>query len=150
MGSPRRLWRIFLILFPLMCSRAVSSSPLSSHGVILCNKTCACFENEQYHAHLHGHMWLFANPWTVTHQAPLFMGFSRCEYWSRLPFASPRIFLTQALNLCFLHLLHWQAESLHLCHLLLILRNIPALVHLWIYQATNSVQTCCLLSSQFC
>ena len=27
--------------------------------------------------------------WTVTHQAPLFMGFSRQEYWSGLPFPSP-------------------------------------------------------------
>ena len=27
--------------------------------------------------------------WTVAHQAPLFMGFSRQEYWSRLPFPSP-------------------------------------------------------------
>ena len=32
---------------------------------------------------------LFATPWTVAHQAPLFMGFSRQEYWSRLPFPSP-------------------------------------------------------------
>ena len=30
-------------------------------------------------------------PWTVAHQALLFMGFSRQEYWSRLPFPSPRI-----------------------------------------------------------
>ena len=32
---------------------------------------------------------LFATPWTVTHQAPLFLGFSRQEYWSGLPFPSP-------------------------------------------------------------
>ena len=32
---------------------------------------------------------LFATPWTVAHQAPLSMGFSRQEYWSRLPFSSP-------------------------------------------------------------
>ena len=31
---------------------------------------------------------LFATPWTVAHQAPLFMGFSRQEYWSSLPFPS--------------------------------------------------------------
>ena len=29
------------------------------------------------------------DPWTVASQAPLFMGFSRQEYWSRLPFPSP-------------------------------------------------------------
>ena len=31
----------------------------------------------------------FCNPWTVTRQAPLFMGFSRQEYWSGLSFPSP-------------------------------------------------------------
>ena len=30
-----------------------------------------------------------AAPWTVTHQAPLPMEFSRQEYWSRLPFPTP-------------------------------------------------------------
>ena len=28
-------------------------------------------------------------PWTVARQVPLFMGFSREEYWSGLPFPSP-------------------------------------------------------------
>ena len=28
-------------------------------------------------------------PWTVAHQAPLFLEFSRQEYWNRLPFPSP-------------------------------------------------------------
>ena len=32
------------------------------------------------------HIWLFVTPWTVAHQAPLSMGFSRQEYWSELPF----------------------------------------------------------------
>ena len=32
---------------------------------------------------------LFATLWTVAHQTPLSMGFSRQEYWSRLPFPSP-------------------------------------------------------------
>ena len=31
---------------------------------------------------------LFATPWTVAHQAPQSMEFSRQEYWSRLPFPS--------------------------------------------------------------
>ena len=30
-------------------------------------------------------IWLFVTTWTVVHQAPLFMGFSRQEYWSGLP-----------------------------------------------------------------
>ena len=41
------------------------------------------------------HVQLFATPWSVAHQAPLSMEFSRNtgmgqEYWSRLPFLSPR------------------------------------------------------------
>ena len=32
---------------------------------------------------------LFATPWTVAHQAPQSMEFSRQEYWSGLPFPSP-------------------------------------------------------------
>ena len=35
------------------------------------------------------HVRLFAIPWTVAHQAPLSMGFSRQEYWSGLPSPSP-------------------------------------------------------------
>ena len=31
----------------------------------------------------------FATPWTLDHQAPLSMGFTRQEYWSWLPFPSP-------------------------------------------------------------
>ena len=35
------------------------------------------------------HVWPFATPWTVAHQASLSMGFSRQEYWSGLSFPSP-------------------------------------------------------------
>ena len=34
-------------------------------------------------------VWRFATPWTVAHQAPHSMGFSRQEYWSGLQFPSP-------------------------------------------------------------
>ena len=33
---------------------------------------------------------LFPTPWTVAYKAPLSMEFSRQEYWSGLPFPSPR------------------------------------------------------------
>ena len=36
-----------------------------------------------------GHVWLFTTPWTAAYQAPPSMGFSRQEYWSRLPLPSP-------------------------------------------------------------
>ena len=32
---------------------------------------------------------LFATPWAIAYQSPPSMGFSRQEYWSRLPFPSP-------------------------------------------------------------
>ena len=32
---------------------------------------------------------LFVTPWTVAHQAPPSMGFSRQEYWSGVPLPSP-------------------------------------------------------------
>ena len=35
------------------------------------------------------HFRLFATPWTVAHQAPLSMEFSRQGYWSGLPFPPP-------------------------------------------------------------
>ena len=34
-------------------------------------------------------VWPLATPWTVAHQAPPSMGFSRQEYWSGMPLPSP-------------------------------------------------------------
>ena len=50
-------------------------------------------------------------PDSLQPQAPLSMEFSRQEYWSRLPFPPPGDFPKPGLNLCLLHLLHWQASS---------------------------------------
>ena len=36
-----------------------------------------------------GHVRLFVTPWTIAHQAPPSVGFSKQEYWSGLPFPSP-------------------------------------------------------------
>ena len=47
---------------------------------------------------------LFVIPWTVAHQVPPSMGFSRQEYWRGLPFPSPGgIFPTQGSNPGLLH-----------------------------------------------
>ena len=35
------------------------------------------------------HVQIFATPWTIAHQAPLSMEFSRQEHWSGLPLPSP-------------------------------------------------------------
>ena len=40
------------------------------------------------------HVQLLATPWTVAHQAPPSMGFSRQEYWSGVPLPSPVIYIT--------------------------------------------------------
>ena len=50
--------------------------------------------------------------WTVAHQAPLSMGFSREEYWGELPFPPPRIFPIQGSNSSLLCILHYQVGSL--------------------------------------
>ena len=41
------------------------------------------------HANRFRRVCLFSTPWTVAHQAPLSMGFSRQEYWSGLPCPPP-------------------------------------------------------------
>ena len=46
------------------------------------------------------HVRFFETPWTVAHQAPLSMEFSRQEYWSGLPFPSPVLYTKY---LVFLH-----------------------------------------------
>ena len=44
------------------------------------------------------HIQFFVTLWTVAHQAPLSMGFSRQEYWSGLPFLLQGIISTQGSN----------------------------------------------------
>ena len=48
--------------------------------------------------------------WTVAHQAPLSMGFSRQEYWSGLPLLL-QIFPIKGSNPHLLCLFHWQTAS---------------------------------------
>ena len=54
--------------------RTVVGPSAASRGCVL-----SCFS----------HVQLFVIPWTVAFQAPLFMEFSRENYWSRLPFPTP-------------------------------------------------------------
>ena len=42
------------------------------------------------------------DPWTIAHQAPLSMGFSRQEYWSGLPFPSPALVKQLTIRLKFI------------------------------------------------
>ena len=59
------------------------------------------------------HVQLYVTLWTAARQAPLSMGFSRQEYWSRGCHALLQgIFPIQVSNPHFFCLLHWQAGSL--------------------------------------
>ena len=60
---------------------------------------------------------LSVTPWTITHQVPLPMEFSRQEYWRGCHFLLQGIFPIHGSNSCLLHLLHWQVGSLPLSHL---------------------------------
>ena len=44
-----------------------------------------------------------ATPWTVAHQVPLSMEFSRQEYWSGYPFSSPGDLPNPGINASLLH-----------------------------------------------
>ena len=63
------------------------------------------------------HGWLFATPWTVAPWAPLSMYFPGKNTGVGCHFLLQVIFLTQGSNVCLLCFLHWQANSLPLCHL---------------------------------
>ena len=43
-------------------------------------------------------VWLFGTLWTISHQVPLSVKFSRQEYWSGLPFLTPRDLLNTGIE----------------------------------------------------
>jgi len=47
---------------------------------------------------LFSHAQLFVTLWTIVHQAPLSMGFSRQEYWSGLPCTPPGVLPNQGIE----------------------------------------------------
>ena len=57
----------------------ISSGQINTHR---CSMHCAVLSR-------FSHVQLFVTLWTVAHQLPLSMGFSRQGYWSGLPFPSP-------------------------------------------------------------
>ena len=56
----------------------------------------------------------FATLWTINHQDPLSVGFSRQEYWSGWPFPPPGDLPNPGREPPSLKFLHWQASSLPL------------------------------------
>ena len=78
------------LLIPLMGS---SMGPSSSWQLWKLGKSSLFWAKHPYfvcvHAQSFSHVQVFATLWTVAHQAPLSMAFSKQEYWSGLPFSSP-------------------------------------------------------------
>ena len=80
-------------------------------GVSTGNCVCVCMVSQ------FSHVQLFVTLWTIAHQAPLSMGFSRQKYWSELPCPPPEDFPHPGIEPCLLFLRHWQAVSFPLAHL---------------------------------
>ena len=77
------------------------------------------------------HVQLFLTLWTVAHQAPLSMEFSKQEYWNGLSFPSPGDLPDQGLNpglLCYRQILY------HLSH-----QGIPIYIHLVQFSSVQSL-----------
>ena len=72
--------------FPILCSTEMGAFLVffSNHIWLLLqlSKDCMCLHVQSVTSDS-------AAPWAVAHQAPLFMEFSREEYWNRLPFPTP-------------------------------------------------------------
>ena len=101
---------------PTLCDPRTSSSvqaPLSIEFFV-CVCMCACMCVHLYVCFSHSVMSDSVTPRTVTHQAPLSKEFSRQEYWSGLPFPSPRDLPNPGLNLRLLCLPHCRHILYHL------------------------------------
>ena len=66
----------------ITCSAQTTPYASTSAGHRFCSRSCT-------HAQSLGCVLLFVTPWTIAREVPLFMGFSRPEYWSGQPFPSP-------------------------------------------------------------
>jgi len=80
------------------------------------------------------HVWLFVAPWTVTHQAPLYMEFSKQEYWSGFSFLSPGDLPDPGIELRSPAL---QADSLPLSH-----QGSPYIQYIYIYVCVCVYSVC--------
>ena len=69
-------------------------------------------------------VWLCATLWTVAHQAPLTAGFSRQEYWSRLPFPSPIHVSILPQTLLLSRLIHLWINTIYLFKICKYIKNI--------------------------
>ena len=94
--------------------RLDSARPAKDRTSTLKNLKTPCFPGPALLSCL-SHVQLFMTLWTVAHQTPQSLGFSRQEYWRELPFLSPGHYPDPGIKpICLLRLLQWQAGSLPL------------------------------------
>ena len=74
----RRVWRLKKHHLAARKAHVLKGNVLR---LFLYSSVCVCY--------LLSRVWFFTAPWTVAHQTPLSLEFSR-QYWSGLPFPSPR------------------------------------------------------------
>ena len=83
---PLDLWTGSNVISSVQPSSALLYLSLSPSTVDFCTLhmcVCVCVQS------CFSHVWLFVTPWTIAHQTPLSLGFSRQEYWSGLPCPPP-------------------------------------------------------------
>ena len=85
----------------------------------------------------------FATPWIVVCQAPLFMRFPRQEYWSELPFPSPRDLHYPGIEPVSPV---WQADSLPLSSLGSLHIN---LVNIYYHEHSHTINNLCNENTNF-
>ena len=98
-GSPARsLGFILVFVFSCCCTKFLHLSGLKEHSFYrsetrltpLVPLLGGLSKSSESKVSVAQSIWLFVTPWTVDPQAPQSMEFSRQEYWSGLPFPSPR------------------------------------------------------------
>ena len=103
LSEPAKKCQYLFVMFPsVLMEQSIISGPVpldycfvfiggvgSGCCVCVCVCVCACVHTHAYtqSAQLHPTLCFPGEP--IAHQAPLFMEFSRQEYWSGLPFSSP-------------------------------------------------------------
>ena len=76
-------WKVYLFI------NSYIKKKLFNWGVILYKPMHKCLSIAQWLWCMLSHVRLFVTPWTVAHQAPLSLGFSRQEHWRGLLFPPP-------------------------------------------------------------
>ena len=105
-----------------------------NHPIVKPMCVCVCAQSLS-------HVWLFATPWNVAHQGPLSMEFSRHEN-EQVAISYSRGFLSPETDPMSLASLHWQADTLPLCHLgsPIVKPVLTSIVAALIYIPTNCAQ----------